>query len=157
MSDLRKRLEWTRARWDDVMEDAETLLAHTKDKSLHGMILGIKSVAENERYACDAALANPPPKSDSDEYTEELRAAALEVLDSASMTLESAVRMVPASVLERLRAKVKVWRSEPPKPGPSVPESEPLPDEEMCPNCVTPWKCNGPHIPPHSAERGSES
>ena len=24
--------------------------------------------------------------------------------------------------------------------------SEP-PDEYMCPNCVTPWKCNGPHIP----------
>ncbi len=20
-------------------------------------------------------------------------------------------------------------------------------DEYMCPNCVTPWKCNGPHIP----------
>lgn len=20
---------------------------------------------------------------------------------------------------------------------------------EMCPNCVTPWKCNGPHIPAH--------
>ena len=20
------------------------------------------------------------------------------------------------------------------------------PDEPMCPNCVTPWKCNGPHI-----------
>jgi len=20
-------------------------------------------------------------------------------------------------------------------------------DEDMCPNCVTPWKCNGPHIP----------
>lgn len=19
--------------------------------------------------------------------------------------------------------------------------------EYMCPNCVTPWKCNGPHIP----------
>lgn len=21
------------------------------------------------------------------------------------------------------------------------------PDQPMCPNCVTPWKCNGPHIP----------
>jgi hypothetical protein len=21
------------------------------------------------------------------------------------------------------------------------------PDEYMCPNCVTPWKCNGPHSP----------
>ena len=20
-------------------------------------------------------------------------------------------------------------------------------DEYLCPNCVTPWKCNGPHIP----------
>jgi hypothetical protein len=20
-------------------------------------------------------------------------------------------------------------------------------NEYMCPNCVTPWKCNGPHIP----------
>lgn len=25
---------------------------------------------------------------------------------------------------------------------PVVPE-----DEYLCPNCVTPWKCNGPHIP----------
>lgn len=24
------------------------------------------------------------------------------------------------------------------------------PDEYMCPNCVTPWKCNGPHIPDQS-------
>lgn len=21
------------------------------------------------------------------------------------------------------------------------------PEDYMCPNCVTPWKCNGPHIP----------
>lgn len=20
-------------------------------------------------------------------------------------------------------------------------------DDDMCPNCLTPWKCNGPHIP----------
>lgn len=20
-------------------------------------------------------------------------------------------------------------------------------DDDMCPNCVTPWKCNGPHVP----------
>ena len=20
-------------------------------------------------------------------------------------------------------------------------------DDSMCPNCVTPWKCNGPHVP----------
>ena len=20
--------------------------------------------------------------------------------------------------------------------------------DDMCPNCVTPWKCNGPHEPP---------
>jgi len=27
-------------------------------------------------------------------------------------------------------------------------EASPLYDPEyMCPNCVTPWKCNGPHIP----------
>lgn len=19
--------------------------------------------------------------------------------------------------------------------------------DDMCPNCITPWKCNGPHIP----------
>lgn len=24
-------------------------------------------------------------------------------------------------------------------------------DDGMCPNCVTPWKCNGPHIAPGSA------
>lgn len=22
-------------------------------------------------------------------------------------------------------------------------------DDEMCPNCVAPWKCNGPHVPPN--------
>jgi hypothetical protein len=21
-------------------------------------------------------------------------------------------------------------------------------DDDMCPNCVTPWKCNGPHLSP---------
>ena len=21
------------------------------------------------------------------------------------------------------------------------------PEDDMCPNCCTPWKCNGPHIP----------
>ena len=24
---------------------------------------------------------------------------------------------------------------------------QPDPTEYLCPNCVTPWKCNGPHIP----------
>jgi hypothetical protein len=23
-------------------------------------------------------------------------------------------------------------------------------NEYMCPNCVTPWKCNGPHIPEYA-------
>ena len=27
---------------------------------------------------------------------------------------------------------------------PVEPQGDP---EYMCPNCVTPWKCNGPHIP----------
>lgn len=22
------------------------------------------------------------------------------------------------------------------------------PADDMCPNCLTPWKCNGPHVPP---------
>lgn len=35
-----------------------------------------------------------------------------------------------------------------PSEGGGYRESAPLPDEQMCPNCVTPWKCNGPHIPP---------
>lgn len=26
--------------------------------------------------------------------------------------------------------------------------SGPLDGDDMCPNCVTPWKCNGPHIKP---------
>lgn len=26
-----------------------------------------------------------------------------------------------------------------------------LDDEYLCPNCVTPWKCNGPHIPESGA------
>ena len=27
-------------------------------------------------------------------------------------------------------------------PDPQDPED----DDDMCPNCVTPWKCNGPHV-----------
>jgi len=29
------------------------------------------------------------------------------------------------------------------------------PEHVMCPNCVTPWKCNGPHVPeqPEHTER----
>lgn len=32
-----------------------------------------------------------------------------------------------------------------------APEGDP---DYMCPNCVTPWKCNGPHIPevPHAED-----
>ena len=26
--------------------------------------------------------------------------------------------------------------------------------EYMCPNCVSPWKCNGPHIPQHTIKGG---
>lgn len=26
-------------------------------------------------------------------------------------------------------------------------EQQQSPDDGMCPNCVTPWKCNGPHLP----------
>jgi hypothetical protein len=26
-------------------------------------------------------------------------------------------------------------------------------DDYMCPNCVTPWKCNEPHILPGECER----
>ncbi len=26
------------------------------------------------------------------------------------------------------------------------------PSDEMCPNCVTPWKCNGPHEYAHVVE-----
>jgi len=25
-------------------------------------------------------------------------------------------------------------------------------EEDMCPNCVTPWKCNGPHLSPQEEE-----
>lgn len=35
-------------------------------------------------------------------------------------------------------------------PAPATEDAGPRPDpdaEYMCPNCVTPWKCNGPHIP----------
>lgn len=27
---------------------------------------------------------------------------------------------------------------------PGRPASQP--EDDMCPNCVTPWKCNGPHL-----------
>ena len=32
-------------------------------------------------------------------------------------------------------------------------------DSEMCPNCVTPWKCNGPHVPwpPQPTETGADT
>ena len=36
------------------------------------------------------------------------------------------------------------------------PESAPHPDEYMCPNCVTPWKCNGPHIPESAPQEQHE-
>lgn len=28
-------------------------------------------------------------------------------------------------------------------------------EDDMCPNCVTPWKCNGPHRPCRGAPGGS--
>jgi hypothetical protein len=28
--------------------------------------------------------------------------------------------------------------------------------DQMCPNCVTPWKCNGPHIPQSGSESRAE-
>ena len=28
--------------------------------------------------------------------------------------------------------------------------------EYMCPNCVSPWKCNGPHIPEHTIKAAQE-
>jgi hypothetical protein len=28
-------------------------------------------------------------------------------------------------------------------------------DEYLCPNCLTPWKCNGPHIPEPSVDRAN--
>lgn len=31
------------------------------------------------------------------------------------------------------------------------------PADEMCPNCVTPWKCNGPHLPHLKPCRGAPS
>ena len=34
----------------------------------------------------------------------------------------------------------------PPRPDPLAAQ-----EADMCPNCVTPWKCNGPHVPPRSA------
>lgn len=37
------------------------------------------------------------------------------------------------------------------------PRQDPEDPEEMCPNCVTPWKCNGPHLlkPRRNAPSGS--
>ena len=29
-----------------------------------------------------------------------------------------------------------------------IPPRDPGHFDDMCPNCVTPWKCNGPHEPP---------
>lgn len=39
------------------------------------------------------------------------------------------------------------------RPTGEQPVSEPLPPDQMCPNCVTPWKCNGPHEPAGSGEQ----
>lgn len=37
-----------------------------------------------------------------------------------------------------------------PRP-PRSPDPLAAQEADMCPNCVTPWKCNGPHVPPRSA------
>lgn len=31
---------------------------------------------------------------------------------------------------------------------PLAPDGDPADPDYMCPNCVTPWKCNGPHLDP---------
>ena len=58
VASLRARLQWTRDRWDDIVDDAACLMRE-------GLLLGIKTVAENERAACDALLNPPHPKDSS--------------------------------------------------------------------------------------------
>jgi hypothetical protein len=57
----------------------------------------------------------------------------------------------PATVCQLKRWKPASWDEqswvESPLYDAAQPAAQDHPEEYMCPNCVTPWKCNGPHIP----------
>ena len=62
---LRARLQWTRDRWQDIVEDADNYareLFGRPANEIGGLLGGIRAVADNERHACDAALNPPHPK-----------------------------------------------------------------------------------------------
>lgn len=56
---------------------------------------------------------------------------------------------------EHCRRQLHNGNASAPRPTPSTAGGQGV-EEEMCPNCVTPWRCNGPHVPdnadPSSAE-----
>lgn len=62
----------------------------------------------------------------------------------AKMSVLGASSTTPAPV-SPVPAKVELTGAVP-----FVPR-EKLAGDDMCPNCVTPWKCNGPHIPEGAA------
>lgn len=80
----------------------------------------------------------------------------LELLDAAECFVDwyvrNAVITEPTAHVKELRERLTKAVSEMRSPaggeatGPV--EVGPEPDEYMCPNCVTPWKCNGPHLLP---------
>lgn len=67
-------------------------------------------------------------------------------------TMQPVVSADFARQLERELAEANAWIAAQRQailgvPSAIEPMTQPLPEEEMCPNCVTPWKCNGPHVP----------
>ena len=101
-------------------------------------------------YICDPLAATPAPL--------DVLVAARAVVDAWEETVTATVISRTNWAIERLRyalaatpAPLDVDRAAPFGDRISADlaqEASPLYDPEyMCPNCVTPWKCNGPHIP----------
>ena len=63
-----------------------------------------------------------------------------------------------AKLIEKVKSlEASNWFAAAPEVQPSQPSAPVVPEGEyLCPNCVTPWKCNGPHIP-EPAQRDERS
>ena len=100
----------------------------------------------------------PPPSTDAGKrlltYVEGLAAQRWDPLgvriahDTAVRLIEDVRREAIATERARLRAAVLAL--------PATPFFTSGDDEAMCPNCVTPWKCNGPHELPEREPDGFE-
>ena len=63
-------------------------------------------------------------------------------------------RMVPAYKVAEARATLVAELTAAVEGLPATPFYTGDAEAAMCPNCVTPWKCNGPHVLPHADPRG---